>query len=420
MTELTLPIGFDVTDPVMHGRGLPFEAYAELRRCAPVWWNEKPSGVGGFPDTGFWVVSRHAEVRDVSKRSEVFSSNAQGAIPRHEDAITPEELELTKFVLINKDAPEHTQLRRLVSKVFTPRGVEAMRAQLREKATRIVAEAAESGSGDFVTQVASELPIHAISELLGVPEDARKQIFDWSNQMSGYDDAETAGQARMANAQMLGYAYELAEQRRKQPVDDIISTLVHADVNGELLTPEEFGFFFIMLAVAGNETTRNATTLGTLAFMENPDQWQLFRTERPASAADEIIRYTTPLICQQRTALVNTMIGDTAIEQGQRVVMLYGSANFDDEVFDRPHAFDITRNPNPHLSFGGTGAHYCLGANLARLEVGLIFDAIADGIPDITRLSEPTRLQSGWLNGVKHLEVDYGVSSDAGRCPVAH
>jgi cholest-4-en-3-one 26-monooxygenase len=256
--------------------------------------------------------------------------------------------------------------------------------------------------------------------LLGVPEDARKQIFDWSNQMSGYDDAETAGQARMANAQMLGYAYELAEQRRKQPVDDIISTLVHADVNGELLTPEEFGFFFIMLAVAGNETTRNATTLGTLAFMENPDQWQLFRTERPASAADEIIRYTTPLICQQRTALVNTMIGDTAIEQGQRVVMLYGSANFDDEVFDRPHAFDITRNPNPHLSFGGTGAHYCLGANLARLEVGLIFDAIADGIPDITRLSEPTRLQSGWLNGVKHLEVDYGVSSDAARCPVAH
>ncbi|MFD4292817.1 cytochrome P450 [Rhodococcus sp. NPDC058505] len=423
--DLDLPAGFDFTDPRLHGERIPFEEYARLRACAPVWWNAKEPGVDGFPDDGFWVVSRHADIRDVSLRSDEFSSNANGAIPRHEAAITPEELEVTKHVLINKDAPEHTQLRKLVSRLFTPRSVESMREKLDARAEDIATAAAAAGHGDFVNQVASELPMQAISELLGVPPEARQQLFEWSNQMTGYDDESLAGESRMASAQILGYAYQLAEARRAEPLEDIISKLVHADVDGEVLTPEQFGFFVIMLAVAGNETTRNATTLGILAFLDHPEQWELFKRDRPRTAADEILRWASPLIAQQRTALVDTQIAGTPIGAGQRVVLLYGSANFDEDVFENPATFDIRRDPNPHLAFGGTGPHYCIGANLARMEIDLIFSKIADHLPDISRLGDPIRLQSGWINGIKEFRVDYGrpaagAAAAAAECPVVH
>ncbi|EME15946.1 cytochrome P450 [Rhodococcus triatomae] len=425
--DLDLPEGFDFTDPQLYGERMPFEEYAKLRRCAPVWWNAKEPGVDGFHDDGYWVVSRHKDIRDVSLRSEVFSSNVNGSIPRHESSITPEEIEVTKYVLINKDAPEHTQLRKLVSRLFTPRAVGAMRDELEEQANEITTAAAANGTGEFVHQVASELPMQAICELLGVPADQRDQLFEWSNQMTGYDDETLAGASRMASAQILGYAYELAELRRDEPLDDIISQLVHADVDGELLTPEQFGFFVIMLAVAGNETTRNATTLGLMTFLEHPDQWELFKRERPKTAADEIIRYASPVIAMQRTALEDTEISGTPIKKGDRVVMLYGSANFDEEVFENPKTFDILRDPNPHLAFGGTGPHYCIGANLARMEIDLIFNAIADHMPDITAIGDPRRLQSGWINGIKEWQVDYGCPATArssatgtDQCPVAH
>lgn len=417
MPEIDLPDGFDVTDPHLYGERVPLAEFAELRRCAPVWWNAQEPGTGGFHDGGCWVVSRHADVRDVSLRSEEFSSNVNGCIPRHEDNISAEELEATKHVLINKDAPEHTQLRKLVARLFTPRSVEAMRAGLEARAEDIASAAVAEGSGDFVSQVASELPMQAISELIGVPQDGRRQLYEWSNQMTGYDDESLAGGSRMASAQILGYAYQLAEARREEPLDDIISRLVHADIDGQKLTPEQFGFFVIMLAVAGNETTRNATTLGMMAFLEHPDQWELYKRERPRTAADEIIRWASPLTSMQRTAVVDTQIAGTAIAKGQRVVLLYGSANFDETVFGNPEVFDITRDPNPHLAFGGTGPHYCVGANLARMEVDLIFGKIADHMPDISKLGDPSRLSSGWLNGIKEFKVDYGNSTS---CPSGH
>ncbi|NRI66326.1 cytochrome P450 [Rhodococcus sp. MS16] len=417
MPELNLPDGFDVTDPQMYGKRVPLAEFAELRRCAPVWWNAQEPGTGGFHDGGAWVVSRHADVRDVSLRSEEFSNNVNGCVPRHEDNITAEELEVSKYVLINKDAPEHTQLRKLVARLFTPRSVEAMRAGLEERAEEIAKSAAASGSGDFVQQVASELPMQAISDLIGVPQEARRQLYEWSNQMTGYDDESMAGESRMASAQILGYAYQLAEARRDEPLDDIISRLVQANVDGEALTPEQFGFFVIMLAVAGNETTRNATTLGMMAFLAYPDQWELYKRERPRTAADEIIRWASPLTSFQRTALVDTQIAGTPIKKGQRVVLLYGSANFDESAFENPDVFDILRDPNPHLAFGGTGPHYCVGANLARMEIDLIFNKIADHMPDISKLGDPSRLASGWINGIKEFRVDYGNNAS---CPVEH
>ncbi|NQE66266.1 Steroid C26-monooxygenase [Nocardia gamkensis] len=409
-----LPDGFDVTDPDIYAERVPVQEFAELRRTAPIWWNPQSPDVSGFHDEGFWVVSKHADVKEVSRRSDVFSSYENTAIPRFNDDIAREQIELQRIVLLNMDAPEHTKLRKIISRGFTPRAINGLRAELSARAESIVKAAAEAGSGDFVTQIACELPLQAIAELIGVPQEDRMKVFTWSNDMTGYDDPESTADPVAASAEILGYAYQMAASRKQCPADDLVTTLIEADVDGDKLSEEEFGFFVIMLAVAGNETTRNAISHGMMAFLENPDQWELFKKERPATAADEIIRWATPVTSFQRTALEDTELGGVQIKKGQRVVMLYRSANFDEDVFDRPEKFDIMRTDNPHLAFGGTGAHFCIGANLARLEIDLIFNAIADHLPDISKVADAKRLRSGWLNGIKEFPVEYKT------CPVAH
>ena len=210
---------------------------------------------------------------------------------------------------------------------------------------------------------------------------------------------------------MLGYAMKMAELKAKDPGDDIVTALINADVDGEKLTDDEFAFFVLMLAVAGSETTRNSITHGMIAFTKNPDQWDLYKRERPATAADEIVRWATPVTAFQRTAVVDAELSGVKIKAGQRVVMFYRSANFDEDVFDDPHTFNILRDPNPHVGFGGTGVHFCIGANLARMTINLIFNASADHMPDLTPVGAPERLRSGWLNGIKHWQVDYTGSS---------
>ncbi|WP_228819008.1 cytochrome P450 [Nocardia transvalensis] len=391
----------------MWAQRVPAEELAELRRTAPIWWNAKSPEVGGFHDDGFWVVTRHADVKEISRRSDVFSNFENTAIPRFNDDIERENIEMQRFVLLNKDAPEHTKLRKLISKGFTPRAINGLRAELSARARSIVEAAAAEGSGDFVAQVACELPLQAIAELIGVPQEDRMKLFRWSNEMTGYDDPEIDVDPLASSMEILGYAYQMAEARKASPAQDIVTELVNADIDGESLTSEEFGFFVILLAVAGNETTRNAISHGMIAFLDNPDQWELYKRERPATAADEIIRWATPVSSFQRTALEDVEVGGVPIRKGQRVVMVYRAANFDEDVFENPYRFDILRDPNPHLAFGGTGAHFCIGANLARLEIDLIFNAIADHLPDITKLGDPKRLRSGWLNGIKEFPVDY-------------
>jgi cholest-4-en-3-one 26-monooxygenase len=406
MAEPQLAPGFDLTDPDLYARRVPQEEFAELRRAAPVWWNPQQSDMG-FNDDGFWAVTRHQDVIAVSRDSETFSSYENGAIIRFPSGNTRDQVELQRVIMLNIDPPHHTKIRGIVSRGFTPRAINGLREVLNERARKIVAAALEQGTGDFVTDVACELPLQAIAELIGVPQEDRHKLFTWSNDMVGYDDPDYTGDGETAAAEILGYSMLMAEDRRGCPREDIVTKLVHAQVDGDELTSDEFGFFVILLAVAGNETTRNAISHGMLAFLDNPEQWELFKAERPETAVDEIVRWATPVTSFQRTATKDVELGGQLIRKGQRVGIFYRSANFDDEVFENPEQFDILRSPNPHVGFGGTGAHYCLGANLARLEIDLMFNAIADALPDMTKAGDPQRLRSGWLNGIKRLPVSY-------------
>ena len=413
-TASDVSLDFDPTDPDVMRERMPHEELLAMRRTAPVSFVEqRPEARAGYPEhTGFWALTKHADVAAVSKDQANFSTYLNNVIIRFGPDMDREGVENTRFLLINHDAPDHTKLRQIVSRAFTPRAIAQLHDDLERRSHDIVKAAVERGQGNFVEDVAAELPLQAIANLLGVPLEDRGKLFDWSNQMMSYDDPEVEGDQAVAFMEILAYSMALADERRKNPQDDIITKLVSAEIDasgeqGRGLTDDEFGFFMVLLAVAGNETTRNAISHGMHAFFQNPEQWELYKRTRPATAADEIIRWGTPVTVFQRTAINDVEVGGVPIAKGERVGLYYASANFDEDVFTDPFRFDITRDPNPHQAFGGHGAHYCIGANLARLEVNLIFQALADHAPDIRQLGEPRRLRHGWINGVKDLQVAY-------------
>src|SRR5947209_13606991 len=400
MAPPNIPADFDFLDPDVNLAGLPVAELAELRKAEPIHWVDIPNGAGGFEDHGYWLVTKHADVKEVSKRSDIFSSWMNGAIPTWPPEMKREQVELQRSVMLNMDAPHHTRLRKIIARGFTPRAIGRLEDELAQRAQNIAKTAAASGGGDFVEQVSCELPLQAIAGLLGVPQDDRDKLFRWSNEMTGNEDPEYAHiDPQMSSAELIMYAMKMAEERAKNPGEDIVTQLIKADIDGEKLSDDEFGFFVVMLAVAGNETTRNSITHGMMAFAEFPEQWELYKKERPETAADEIVRWVTPVTCFQRTALEDYELSGVQIKKGQRLVMFYRSANFDEEVFEDPHAFNILRNPNPHVGFGGTGAHYCIGANLAKMTINIIFNAVADQMPDLKPISKPYRLRSCWLMG---------------------
>ncbi|MFJ3433938.1 cytochrome P450 [Streptomyces cyaneofuscatus] len=406
-----LPDGFDFTDPDLLQARVPHPEFALMRQTAPVWWCTQPANISGFGDEGYWVVTRHADVKYVSTHPELFSSNTNTAVIRFNETISRDQIEVQKLIMLNMDPPEHTRVRQIVQRGFTPRAVRSLEQALRARARSIVetalASADADGSFDFVTNIAVELPLQAIAELIGVPQEDRSKIFNWSNKMAAYDDPEYAITEEVgaeAAMEIVAYSMNLAAARKECPAQDIVSQLVAAEGEGNL-SSDEFGFFVILLAVAGNETTRNAISHGMHAFLTHPEQWELYKRERPKTTAEEIVRWATPVVSFQRTATQDVELGGQRIRKGERVGLFYSSANNDPEVFDAPEAFDITRDPNPHLGFGGGGPHFCLGKSLAVMEIDLIFNAIADVLPDLRLLEDPRRLRSAWLNGIKQLQV---------------
>ncbi|MGZ8744508.1 MAG: cytochrome P450 [Nocardioides sp.] len=406
-----IPEGFDFTDPFINEEAIPHQEFLALRQTAPVTWVEQaPGSFDGMSEesgSGYFTVSKHADVAAVSKNTKDFSTYENGAIIRFSEGMSREQVELQRVILINQDPPEHTATRHIISRAFTPRSIAALEEIMTERAATIVADAVARGQGNFVDEVAAELPLQAIADLLGVPQEDRHKLFEWSNQMLASDDPDIEGDPDVAAAEILGYAMGMAADRKANPRDDLVTKLVNADKEGRGLTDDEFGFFVILLTVAGNETTRNSISHGMNAFLDHPDQWELWKKERPETMVDEVVRWATPVTVFQRTALNDVEVGGVPVRKGQRVALFYASANYDDEVFADPFTFDITRSPNPHVAFGGHGAHYCIGANLARQQVRLIFSALADGAPDIAKLEEPRRLRHAWINGIKDLQVKY-------------
>ena len=401
----------DIYDPDNFVEAVPHEMFATLRREAPVFKHAKPDG------SHFWCVTRHEDLVHVNRDSKVFSSWLGGATLD----MTEDNLETQRMMMLNMDPPDHTQLRKIVNKGFTPRMIRQLQDHLEQEAKNIVDAVIERGECDFVVDLASELPLIAIAEFLGVPREDRKQIFELSNRLIGFDDPEfqtSREEAFTAAMDLYAFAEGIAADRRVNPQDDIVSALLHAEVDGERLSDLEFNLFFLLLSVAGNETTRNAISHGMLALMEHPDQYKKL-VDDPSlidSTIEEILRWATPVMNFRRTTTVDTVIRDVEIPANEPVVFWHMSANRDDVVFDDPFAFDIARDPNlhtGHVAFGGGGPHFCLGANLARAEMKVMFEEITSRIPDMQLTAPPRRLRSNFINGIKEMRVEFSPSSVA-------
>lgn len=393
----------DIYDPDVYVQGVPHEAFKKLREEAPVFFHDEPGG------RGFWAVTKYEDVVTVSKDPGRFSSARGGTnIPDY----PPDDLSSIRLLLVNMDPPQHRKFRRLVSTGFTPRIIKRLEPQMRATTRAIVDKVASEGSCDFVTQIAAELPLQVLADLMGIPQEDRHKVFDWSNRLIGFDDPEfqtSLEDARVASAEVWMYANELAAKKRKNPGGtDIVSVLLEAEVDGERLREDEFDAFFLLLSVAGNETTRNLISGGMLALMENPEQLQRL-VQNPSlvpSAVEEMLRWVTPVMHFRRTATRDTELRGQKIKEGDKVIIYYISANRDEDVFDDPYTFDITRNPNEHLAFG-IGEHFCLGNNLARLEIRIMFEELLSRLPDMEVAGPVRRLRSNFINGVKELPVRF-------------
>ncbi len=412
MTSLTTNPPFDVTSSDIYLRGIPEDTFTAMREVDGLVWHP-------YGENGFWAVTRHADVETVSRDSETFSS---GIGHTNLWDLEADALEARRS-LIDSDAPDHTRLRRVVSKAFTPRNIKVWEDNTRAISAMALDNYIENGGGDWVHFVAAPVPINVILSIAGVPlEDA-----DWLIEISNYLVEGTSDKPSLpadsygnttplrllpfnspASHALFTYGEELGEKRRQQPEDDLVTRLVSAEIDGEKLTDSEYRNFFHLVIFAGNETTRTAMTQGAIAFAANPDQWAKLQADHSLldSAVEEVLRWGTPVLHMRRTASCDAEVAGTKIAKGDKVVMWYCSANRDPEAFDDSFKFDITRDPNPHFGFGGGGSHFCMGAFLARMEIKILLEEMLKRDLVLTERTEAVRSPSNFVHGVLSVEFD--------------
>ena len=405
MTDTTIDserLEVDLTDPAICRNGFPHEVFTALRRSAPVHWQAFPEGFPGPKDDGFWVLSRHEDIQAASRDPELFCA-FDGPQLSHQP-------EMAGAMLVSMDGADHVRQRRLISAGFTPRMVKQLEEKINHWAVSIVDRALERGECDFVPEIAYKLPMNVIADIVGIPDSDRDWLFALANDFLLSSSPERG----MSNEEQLGiqvrmfeYALELGQEKRTRPQDDVWTILSTVEVENEsgervALSPIELDLFFILLIVAGSETTRNAISLGLVALLEHPDQLALLRRDPAAIplAVEEILRWSSPVSHFARRATRDTEIRGVPIAEGDRVTMWYPSANRDEETFDDPFRFDITRSPNPHVAFGGGGVHFCLGAHLARRELAALVEALLQRTREIELTGPPSYAVLGILNPI--------------------
>jgi cytochrome P450 len=390
-------------------------AFALLRRERPVSFHqefEPPPEIPLPRGPGYWAITRHADVVEASRRSDLFCSGKGIQIPD-----LPEEMNEFFGSMIAMDDPRHGRLRRIVSRGFTPRALGRLQADVQKRATAVIDRVIEKGECDFVTEIAALLPLEIICDMMGIPESQTHFVFEHTNIILGLGDPEYVPEgtnpllAALNSGQELAQLMnDLAKERRQTPTADLTSQLLNAEVDGEALTDQELASFFVLLVAAGNETTRNAISHGMKALTDHPDEKRKWAAdfERVApTAVEEIVRWASPVIHFRRTATRDTELGGQAIREGEKIVLWYNSANRDEAVFEEPFRFDVTRTPNEHVGFGGPGAHHCLGANLARREITVMFRELLQRIPDLEISGKPEYLRSNFIHGIKRMPCTF-------------
>jgi cholest-4-en-3-one 26-monooxygenase len=389
-------------DPATFANGFPHETFRRLRAADPVSHHDHPTW-----KRGYWVVARHADVQRVSRDAGTFSNAPNPFL----DAEMPEEGDAAMAeLLISQDPPVHTKLRKLINKGFTPRRVAELEDRVRDRVDRIVGGLAGRAGCDLVNDIALWLPLHVIADLVGVPEDDREQVFRWTELTFGFDETVTAEERSDAATAMFVYADGLCEQRRAEPRDDLLSVLLTAEVDGETLTQLQIDLFFMLLQNAGSETTRNLITTGLIVLLQNPDELERLAADLSLlpPAIEELLRWVSPVMQFTRRATKDTEIAGRHVAAGERVVLVYPSANRDERAFVDPDRLDLTRQPNDHVAFGAGGPHFCLGANLARFEARVMFEALLtrfDGLEIAADVDTLPRVHSNLIDGYAHVPI---------------